>query len=103
LISDEPFEIRITSARYTDKGYITVYVGDVVNCSANGYPLPVVLWIETSNHGAPDVLDDVSGTGWGLHTFSKLGTEEWNCSASNVYPYKVQKTMNFTFHGWLKT
>jgi len=84
----------------SDKSF-HVDIRSVVNCSANGYEVPTVQWIAINSTAA--VNDSRSpglykvGPGWALLSFTTIGTETWNCSASNDpgFPPPLNVTVRF--------
>jgi len=101
--SDAPDQMQVDLA--DDSEIISVDSEDSVNCTANGQPLPVVLWIYFNDTVADSARTSQTGPGWALLTFAtptEVGTsgttEMWMCSASNSYVLPPL-TRPFTFKG----
>jgi len=57
-------------------------VGDVINCSANGWPAPSVTWRQV---GGPVAVG--AAEGWSLTVLEPMreGVNVWKCVAVNIY------------------
>jgi len=57
-------------------------VGDVINCSANGSPVPSVTWRQM---GGPPVTGAVDGSSLTVVELMREGLNVWKCIAMNSY------------------
>jgi len=112
FISDPPYRLQVDigdSRTSANDSYHIVAVKDIINCSADGYPLPDIHWtLESRNF--TKLLDNNSmenenpsynqtGPGWGLLSFSMPGIELWTCTAINNYNLNTGLSNSFNFKG----
>ena len=69
----------VTNVKYVPNKKV-FKVGDTVNCTADGYPLPRFTWLAVRSPGGREVRSNVLKI-----TENMIGDNEWKCTATSDY------------------
>ncbi|KAI0231896.1 hypothetical protein LSAT2_017753 [Lamellibrachia satsuma] len=84
----------VTNAKYVPNKKV-FYLGETVNCTADGYPLPRFTWLPLRSRGGREVRSSVLKI-----TENMIGDNEWKCTATSDYtPNPVIIIAKFTVEG----
>jgi len=100
IFSDQSFEININATLNDNAEVYDAQVGDIINCSANGYPKPFVNWVNSTGETKNATDEDaINGKGWELLNLTEPGTQEWRCTATNIASQPDMISEKYTFQG----
>jgi len=87
------------NATLSDRNVVySAKLGDIINCSANGYPPPFVDWVDSGG----EIKNAKSEKGWALLNLTEPGIQTWRCSATNIVSKPVIISEKYRFEGGIE-